>query len=183
LAQSRKAIPKETQLAVLTEAGWRCAVPTCRTILALDLHHLVEVSNKGGDDAANLLVLCPTCHALYHRGDLAQESLYTYKAILISLSSAFDVAAVDQLLFLDAVKDRPLQLQGQGVLSFMRLIAAGLARFQNTGRDMGVEFYTVGLTPKGQALIDAWKSGKRERVAEVLSGGMAEPAAIADGGE
>ena len=37
----------------------------------------------------------------------------------------FDVATVDQLLFLDAVNERTPQLQGQGVLSFMRLIAAG----------------------------------------------------------
>ncbi len=148
-------------------------MPTCRTILALDLHHLDPVSNHGADAPSNLVALCPTCHGLHHRGDLTQEALYTYKAILMSLSNAFDVATVDQLLFLDAVNERSPQLQGQGVLTFMRLIAAGLASFENTGRDMGVEFYRVGLTQRGKSLVDAWKSGKRQRVVDVLSTGVA----------
>jgi len=38
---------------------------------------------------------------------------------------------------------------------------------------MGIEFYRVGLTQRGRALVDAWKSGKRERVVEVLSAGVA----------
>ena len=169
---ARKPIPKPIQFAVLTEAGWRCAVPTCRTVLALDLHHLVEVGEGGKNDAANLLALCPTCHALHHRGDLPREALYTYKAILVALSHAFDIATVDQLLFLDVVRDRPLQLQGQGVLSFMRLISAQLADFKNTGKDMGVEFYSVALTQRGKALVDAWKSGNRENVAAALRGAV-----------
>ena len=167
---ARKPIPKPIQLDVLTEAGWRCGVPTCRTVLALDLHHLVEVGEGGKNDAANLLALCPTCHALHHRGDLTREALYTYKAILVALSHAFDIATVDQLLFLDVLRDRSLQLQGQGVLSVMRLISAQLADFKNTGKDMGVEFYSVALTQRGKALVDAWKSGNRENVAAALRG-------------
>ena len=169
---ARKPIAKRTQIAVLTEAGWRCAVPTCRTVLALDLHHLVEVSEGGKNDAANLLALCPTCHALHHRGDLTREALYTYKAILVALSQAFDIATVDQLLFLDVLRDRPLQLQGQGVLSFMRLISAQLADFKSMGKDMGVEFYSVALTQRGKVLVDAWKSGNRENVAAALRGAV-----------
>jgi len=36
----RRAIPKQVKLDVLTEAGYQCAVPTCRTILSLDIHHI-----------------------------------------------------------------------------------------------------------------------------------------------
>lgn len=170
--RSRKALPTDVRLVVLTEAGWRCGVPTCRMVLALDLHHLVVVSEGGSDGPTNLIALCPTCHALYHRGDLTRDALYTYKAILIALSNAFDIATVDQLLFLHAIAGRPpLQLQGQGVLAFMRLVAAGLADFKTTGRDMGVEFYAVSLTPRGESLIEAWKSGNRQRVAEVIARG------------
>ena len=168
MAGKRKAIPKSTQLEVLTESGWRCAVPTCRTILALDVHHLVEVANHGTNEPSNLIALCPTCHALFHRGDLTRDALYTYKAILVSLSNAFDVTTVDQLLFLDCVSDKPLQLQGQGVLAFMRLIASGLAEFHNTGRDMGVEFYLVSLTEKGRLLTKVWKAGDRNQLNQVL---------------
>ena len=70
----RKSLPVTTALAVLTEAGYRCAVPTCRTILAIDLHHMVEVGKGGTNDPANLVALCPTCHALYHRGTIKKES-------------------------------------------------------------------------------------------------------------
>jgi hypothetical protein len=38
----RKNLPIKTRTAVLTEAGYRCAVPTCRNILALDLHHIIR---------------------------------------------------------------------------------------------------------------------------------------------
>lgn len=48
-----KKIPVDTRTQVLTESGFRCAVPTCRGILAIDLHHIVALSDAGGDDPAN----------------------------------------------------------------------------------------------------------------------------------
>jgi hypothetical protein len=72
---------------VLTEAGYRCAVPTCRSILTIDLHHIVEVSKGGGDTPENLLPLCPTCHALYHRGTITRSSIQKWKQDLLSVSS------------------------------------------------------------------------------------------------
>src|SRR5262249_19757962 len=82
------------------EAGYRCAVPTCRNILAIDLHHIVLVSDSGSNDLANLLALCPTCHALYHRGVITQDAIYSWKGMLVALSHAFDQATIDGLLFL-----------------------------------------------------------------------------------
>jgi predicted restriction endonuclease len=84
----RKAVSNTVAVAVLTEAGYRCAVPTCRSILAIDLHHMEEVSEGGANAPGNLLALCPTCHALYHRGAIQRESIYTWKSILVSLSHA-----------------------------------------------------------------------------------------------
>src|SRR5205807_407372 len=126
----RRALPQSTSLAVLTEAGYRCAVPTCRNILALDLHHMVQVSESGGNVVDNLLALCPTCHALYHRGTIKRESIYTWKALLVSLTRAFDVFALDQLLFLNKPEVNDLRVSGDGVLGFARLVSAGLATFQ-----------------------------------------------------
>lgn len=82
MATRRKKIPKAIRLAVLAEAGYRCAVPTCGTILAIDLHHLAWVSEGGPGDATNLLALCPTCHALHHRGEIPREALSLWKANL-----------------------------------------------------------------------------------------------------
>jgi hypothetical protein len=44
---SRVAARRHVIVDVLTEAGYRCSVPTCRGILALDLHHVVPVPADG----------------------------------------------------------------------------------------------------------------------------------------
>src|SRR5438874_3767132 len=103
--RERDKLPLKTRVIVLTESGYRCAVPTCRNILALDMHHIWEVSAGGSDDPANLIALCPTCHALYHRGTIQQESIYVYKAMLTAITRAFDVEAIDRLLFLESLNE------------------------------------------------------------------------------
>lgn len=170
MTERRTKTPSNTTLAVLTEAGFRCAVPTCRAILAIDLHHLEQVSEGGGNVSENLLALCPTCHALYHRGTIPRESLYTWKAVLVSLSRAFDTEALDLLLFLDAVKPGTLSVSGDGVLRFACLVAAGLVGFERiVGWGSGHSNYNVRLTNQGRLLISVWKSGKRDSLAEALS--------------
>jgi HNH endonuclease len=84
--RERDKLPLKTRVLVLTECGYRCAVPTCRNILALDMHHIWEVSAGGGDDPSNLIALCPTDHALYHRGNINAESIYIYKAMLVAIT-------------------------------------------------------------------------------------------------
>src|SRR4249920_420604 len=101
----RKNISQKMQIIVLTESGYRCAVPSCRNILALDMHHIWEVAAGGGDDPPNLIALCPTCHALYHRGTISQDAIYSYKAMLVAISRAFDLEAIDRLLFLNMLSE------------------------------------------------------------------------------
>src|ERR1035438_408864 len=123
----RKNIKLRTRTAVLTEAGYRCAVPTCRNILALDLHHMYQVSEGGGNGPENLIALCPTCHALYHRRTISADAIYSYKSMLVALSRGFDLEAVDRLLFLVMCKKDFVVVSGDGLVRFSRLIAAGLA--------------------------------------------------------
>jgi hypothetical protein len=162
---ARKKVPMEVALRVLTEAGYRCAVPTCRNILAIDLHHMVEVSEGGGNVPENLLALCPTCHALFHRGVIARDSIYAWKIMLVSLSNAFDTNAIDDLLFLKATQGSDLRVTGDGVLKFSRLIGAGLGEFKLAMQNGPLILYQMGLTNKGNQLVDAWISGNREAVA------------------
>ncbi len=166
----RKKIPFDVSIAVLTEAGYRCAVPTCRTILALDLHHMVEVHAGGGDVVENLLPLCPTCHALFHRGTINRQSIYAWKSLLISLTKAFDIFALDQLMFLTKPECAKLRVSGDGVLGFARLIAAGLASFSIAAQNGPLTYYSINLTNSGQQLVAAWSSGDRKAVQKVLSG-------------
>jgi hypothetical protein len=112
----RPKLPTATRIAVLTEAGYRCAVPTCRQPLALDIHHMWEVNAGGGDDPWNLIALCPYCHALYHRGTINPDSIYAYKAMLVALSHAFDNTTIDQLLFLETCAPGYLHVSGDGLL-------------------------------------------------------------------
>jgi hypothetical protein len=170
-ARERDNLPLKTRVIVLTESGYRCAVPTCRNILALDMHHLWEVSAGGGDDPSNLIALCPTCHALYHRGNIKAESIYVYKAMLVAITRAFDVEAIDRLLFLESCKKDFLVVSGDGLLHFSRLIAAGLASGeQKSNNNWQLVTYAVNIQDKGRQLIEAWKQGDRTRLRQVMAG-------------
>ena len=169
--RERDKLPIDTRVIVLTECGYRCAVPTCRNILALDMHHIWEVSAGGGDDPENLIALCPTCHALYHRGTIRAESIYVYKAMLVAITRAFDLDAIDKLLFLAPLKRDFLIVSGDGVLHFSRLIAAGLATVEmKANNNYQLVTYAINLHEKGRQLIEAWKQGDRVRLKEVMGG-------------
>jgi hypothetical protein len=169
--RERENLPLKTRVVVLTESGYRCAVPTCRTILALDMHHIWEVSAGGSDDPSNLIALCPTCHALYHRGTYKQESIYAWKSMLVAITRAFDVEAIDRLLFLESCKKDFLVVSGDGLLHFGRLIAAGLASVdQKSNNNWQIVTYAVNISDKGRQLIEAWKRGDRTRLRQVMGG-------------
>ena len=164
----RTAISQSLRVQVLTEAGYRCAVPTCRNILALDLHHIVSVQENGPNSLANLLALCPTCHALFTQGTISRDSIYAWKLILVSLGQAFDTEAIDNLLFLDNPDIVNLKVSGDGVLKFSRLIGAGLADFALFMQNGPILLYDVHLSEKGRMMVDAWKSGDRQAVADAM---------------
>lgn len=178
--RERKNLPVTTIRILLTEAGYRCAVPTCRNILALDMHHMWEVSAGGGNDPSNLIALCPTCHSLYHRGTILVDAIYAYKAMLVAISRAFDLEAIDRLLFLDGCSHDFLVVSGDGVLHFDRLIAAGFASVeQKTNNNFQIVTYTINISEKGKLLIDAWRQGDRTRLSLALGGPV--PGATDDG--
>jgi hypothetical protein len=165
----RTTIPLDVRAAVLTEAGYRCAVPTCRGILALDIHHMVQVSEGGGNVVGNLLALCLNCHGLYHRGTISKESIYVWKSVLVSLTRAFDVIALDQLVFLGKPETNDLRVSGDGILGFARLISAGLTTFELYRENGPLFVYTVSLTPSGKQLVSAWLSGNRAAVEKAIT--------------
>jgi hypothetical protein len=177
---ARKAIPQSIRQDVLIEAGYRCAVPTCRTILAIDLHHIVEVAEGGGNERSNLLALCPTCHALFHRGEITREAIRVWKGVLVSLNERFDRDTKDKLLFLSH-KDRPHLYSAEGVLHFTNLIAAGLAKCGSErleshargghGADISKSRWPVELTERGKLLVEAWQKGDSQALQRALQTG------------
>jgi hypothetical protein len=82
----RTNISEKDRHLILSEAGYCCAVPTCGTTLAMDLHHILEVRHGGGNELSNLIALCPTHHALYHRGIIANASIAAWKQRLVAIN-------------------------------------------------------------------------------------------------
>lgn len=179
--RERKKLSLKLTTIVLTEAGYRCAVPTCRHVLALDMHHIWEVSAGGGDDPSNLIALCPSCHALYHRGTISADAIYAYKAMLVAISRAFDLEAVDRLLFLSPLEKDFLIVSGDGLLHFARLIAGGLTSVElKANNNWQIVTYSVNISEKGKQLVEAWRQGDRTKLKRALGGPV--PGADPSGG-
>ena len=61
-------------------------------------------------------------------------------------------------------------VSGDGIAKFSRLIGAGLATFDVFMRNGPIVLYRIGLTPKGAQLIQAWQSGNREILTQLMGG-------------
>jgi len=165
----RLPISQSLKREVLSEAGYRCAVPTCRNILAIDLHHIIEVQENGPNELSNLIALCPTCHALYTRGTITRDAINSWKTMLVSLNHAFDKESISNLLFLKKAPPNSLAISGDGVLKFSHLIASELAGYKLIMQNGPIVLYQVFLTEKGNRIIEAWFSGNRDDVRNALS--------------
>jgi hypothetical protein len=159
--QRRKAIPLDIRMRVLHEAGYRCAIPACRMVLTLDIHHMVYVSEGGPDKPENLLALCGNCHALHHMGKIPRESIRAWKLLLMALNEAFDRRTIDLLLALQHTGNWLLSA-GDALPDYAPLIVSGLAEVQVLlGAPVEPNFgkMRVYLSDKGRSFIEAWKRG------------------------
>lgn len=108
--------------------------------------------------------------------------------MLVAFSRAFDVEAIDKLLFLHKIPDNLLVVSGDGVLQFARLIAADLATFEMKANNAWqLVTYAVRLTPKGELLINGWLAGDRVALTRLFSapdgnaaGSLGEPQIVLD---
>ena len=158
-------------LDVLTEAGYRCAVPTCRGIIVLDLHHIVPVRAGGSNVAGNLLALCPTCHALFERGTISPESIATWKTFLRSLTRAYDHRMLDLLWFLKKVPT--FSCSADGAVSFAPLVGAGLAELQLSQQGFNA-MVGIRLSKEGERLLEAWKGADGAFLREPRPGAISQ---------
>lgn len=164
-------IPPDVRNQVLHEAGFKCASPTCRHPLTLDVHHLLYVSEGGTADAANLLPLCPNCHTGHHRADTPPtSSLRAWKLLLLTLNEAFDRRSVDMLLAIDKI-GQVRWITGDGLHSYAPLVASNLILLNEEWHESGgggglggqfVKRYTAALTERGKQFVEAWKKGDQQ---------------------
>lgn len=90
--------------------------------------------------------------------------------MLVSLNQAFDQRDIDDLLFLSMPGNPNLQVSGDGVLKFSRLIASGLVGYYIAIQGPTTLRYSVVLTEKGRLLVSAWRFGDRNALTQVLGG-------------
>ena len=167
MGNKRKAIPLDVINVVLHEAGYKCANPTCRNLITLDIHHLINVSESGPNSGENLLPLCPMCHALHTRGMIPATSIRAWKMLLLALNEAFDRRSIDILLSLDKL-GKIERITGDGICDFTPLIASGFVNIgqgYNTIRS-GLSYtseimYIAELSEKGKLLVENWKNGNQ----------------------
>jgi hypothetical protein len=79
----------------LAEAGYRCAIPTCRHPTT-EIAHIVPESQEHDDSFENLIALCPDCQ----KKEIDAQSMRTYKRnleILNSRYSDFERRVFDQI--------------------------------------------------------------------------------------
>jgi hypothetical protein len=106
---------------------------------------------------------------LYHRGTIKQESIYAWKSMLVAIGRAFDVAAIDQLIFLTKFGPDTFIVSGDGALHFARLIAADLVSIKLAANiAQAMVTYTINVSSTGRQLIDAWSAGDRTAIAIAL---------------
>jgi len=162
MAKTRKALSINIRKLVLHEAGYKCANPVCRGILTLDIHHMIPISKKGEGTVDNLLALCPNCHALHHQGHISEDSIRTWKMLLLALNEAFDRHSIDLLLTIE--KSKIFWISGDGVLRCSSLIASDLveSRAYSDSVSSNRQIYRIALSQKGRLFIDAWKNGNQK---------------------
>jgi hypothetical protein len=171
----RVKISPATKREVLLEAGYKCARPVCHNVIALQIHHMVYVSDGGSNDPSNLLPLCGYCHDMHHAHHFSAEAIRVWKGLLVALNQAFDRKSIDLLILLYK-QFSGTSYTADGVLWFAGLIAAGLATFgmqQGGGSSLAgggfPSVHQVVLTEKGKLLVEAWLSGDESKYRVAMS--------------
>ncbi|MDZ4347384.1 MAG: HNH endonuclease signature motif containing protein [Candidatus Binatia bacterium] len=171
---SRTTIPVHTRQLVLLEAGYKCANPTCRHVITLELHHIVWVKDDGDNDPNNLLALCPNCHSLHTHDHIPEQAIRTWKSLLLALNRT-NHATADLLLILSVEEQRieaasdatnippPFRFTGDGLPALSGLISSGLIeiskRYSGANAWGGsMPSFEVRLTAKGKNLVSAWRA-------------------------
>jgi HNH endonuclease len=181
MTRVRRNPPPSVRDEVLREAGYKCANPTCRNIITLQLHHIVWGKDDGANEATNLIALCGHCHDLHTQGHIPTSAVRHWKGILHALNHAFSRESMDLLLYLHRPTIENVWYTGDGLLRFSGLIAAGLVEIADSQVSIGMRYgkdspptsppttaVRVRLSSKGQLLVDAWMKGDEERYVQAL---------------
>lgn len=130
---SRPDVPAAIVRQLMIDAGWRCSVPTCGTTSALEIDHIQEWAEVYEHKYENLIVLCPTHHAMKRSGsnprELNANALRVIKQNQIALSGRYgDVERRILAYFIRNPARTEVTLPGDFDILLMHLLDAELIR-------------------------------------------------------
>jgi len=88
---NRPKIPAAIQRAIKEEAGYRCAVPTCRDKGPFDFEHIDPWASAKKHEEHNIVLLCVSCHARVTRGEINKRAIKNYKRNLAIISGRYSL--------------------------------------------------------------------------------------------
>ena len=154
----RPTISVEVKRRILIEAGYRCAVPTCRFPIA-EKAHIISWADSKDNSYENLIALCPNCHAMYDSGKIDRTAIIAYKKKLLFLNEVYSRFELDVLDHLKTHKRALIP----GELLVKRLLEEEIVRHEERimiqGFDDGEDIlgiFSVVLTDKGKRMLDDW---------------------------
>lgn len=169
MTQSRPAIPAQMRREVLEEAGYACAIPSCRAT-PVELAHITPWTKAQEHTFDNLIALCPNHHTRFDvEKRIPEASIRRYKANLAVLNGRYSTL---ERRLIEAGRDMapgaefPIHVGVRILIS--NLIDDGLVeeandfQYQLTGRDFNglrtTELYH--FTEKGRAFIERWTAAE-----------------------
>ncbi|MBI5961669.1 MAG: HNH endonuclease [Chloroflexi bacterium] len=160
----RTSVPSQLKREVLLEAGHRCAIPTCRQT-TLEITHIAPWSKVKEHEFANLIALCPTCHARYHKGEIDRQSMLSYKRNLSILNSRYtDIERRVLDFFASQPEAQYIKLPGGVVIWLWYLIKDGYLVLDGHSsghkEDEFPNYDLYYLTPAGRELVQKWISAE-----------------------
>jgi len=96
LRMVNRTIPAAIRREVEQEAGYRCAIPTCRDKGPFDFEHIDEWSKVQKHEFHNIILLCVSCHARVTRKNttaapISKDALRRYKRNLATVSGRYSL--------------------------------------------------------------------------------------------
>jgi hypothetical protein len=88
MPERRPRIPAELEREVKMEAGYRCAIPTCRQH-PTEIAHIVPWAQKQAHEFSSLILLCVNCHRRYDRDEIDRTAMRAFKANLGLLNARY----------------------------------------------------------------------------------------------
>ncbi len=124
----RESIPADLVRELMIEAGYRCAVPACRTAEPLEIEHIEEYAKVKTHEFSNMIVLCANCHRRKGTGPrrLDQKALRIIKRNLAVVNRRYNDVERRVLEHFVENEDSPWVLLPETPVLFGYLVKDGL---------------------------------------------------------